>query len=213
MARSLKTRHIPFHHDEWLQGCARLDNATRGMYITACALIYSLGGPISEEDLRIATRDHGNAFRRQLGKLISEGKLLTESDGKMTNKRCENELEMARIRSENAADSAANRWKRNETPDANAMLAQQSNGNANHNHNHNHNQEYPLNPPNGGLAKRGNGHATRSSGDNPRKAKWRHLDGLSDRDLGARANALKGPQHYDERREIKRRLGFYVPPD
>lgn len=126
-----KVRRIDFSPDEWLQGTRRLDNATRGLYITACALIYSIGRPIDREELRIACRDHGNAFNRQIVRLISLGKL-EETDGKLMNKRCGIELEKAEIRSENASESAAKRWQQNETQDATAMHARKSNGNANH---------------------------------------------------------------------------------
>lgn len=79
-----------------------LDNAERGLYITACALIYSHGGEIEREHLRQACRDHGLAFKRQLERLLSLGKLI-ENGSRITNKRAENELRMARERTENAS--------------------------------------------------------------------------------------------------------------
>lgn len=116
-----KVRKIDFSPDEWLQGTRRLDNATRGLYITACALIYSKGGPVEIDDLQTICRDHGNAFKRQLKTLVDLGKV-TVADGRIDNQRCENELENARKRSGKASEKAAKRWKNNETHDAGAML-------------------------------------------------------------------------------------------
>lgn len=117
----MKVRRIDFSPDEWLQGTRRLDNATRGLYITACALIYSHGGPIDVDELQTVCRDHGNAFNRQLKTLLNLGKV-TLANGLLDNERCENELENARKRSENASQKATNRWKNKETDDAAALL-------------------------------------------------------------------------------------------
>ena len=117
----MKVRRIDFSPDEWLQGTRRLDNATRGLYITACALIYSTGGPIDADDLRASCRDHGHAFKRQLNTLVSLGKV-TLTDGMIDNKRCANELQNARKRSINASQNSAKRWKNNESDDAAGIL-------------------------------------------------------------------------------------------
>lgn len=87
-----KIRHFDFYPDEWLTGTAELDAAERGLYITACSLIYSNGGAITVERLRAACPcDHGLAFSRQLRRLIELGKL-TENGPRITNERCENEI-------------------------------------------------------------------------------------------------------------------------
>src|SRR6185312_2038111 len=65
-----KVRHIDWYSDEWIAGTYELTNAERGLYITACCLIYSVGGPITRDRLRAACRDHGHAFSRQLDTLI-----------------------------------------------------------------------------------------------------------------------------------------------
>jgi uncharacterized protein YdaU (DUF1376 family) len=83
-----------------------LTNAERGLYITACALIYSAGGPIERQHLRSACSDHGNAFNRQLKRLVNLGKLI-ENGSEIDNKRCENELENARKRGEKARENGA----------------------------------------------------------------------------------------------------------
>lgn len=89
----MKVRRIDFYPADWLAGTIGLSNCERGLYITACMLIYSHGGPIRRDDLRAACGvDHGNAFNRQIGRLLVLGKL-TEEDGLVDNKRCEKELE------------------------------------------------------------------------------------------------------------------------
>lgn len=123
----MKVRRVDFSPDEWLAGTVGLDNATRGLYITACALIYSHGGPIPEGELRRACCDHGLAYKRQLACLISAGKL-TENDGRIAQERCENELRKARERSENGRKNVAERWKNNTVKAVSVLVL----GNANH---------------------------------------------------------------------------------
>lgn len=108
----MKVRRVDFSPDEWIGGCVGLDNAERGLYITACALIYSKGGPIEYEHLRAACRDHGHAFRRQYQRLIDLGKL-TVNGSQIDNKRCANEIQAAAKRSEKGSKNAAERWKNN----------------------------------------------------------------------------------------------------
>jgi len=89
-----KVRHIDWYSDEWIAGTYELTNAERGLYITACCLIYSVGGPITRDRLRAACRDHGHAFSRQLDTLIQTGKLSANGE-QIDNKRCANELQKA----------------------------------------------------------------------------------------------------------------------
>lgn len=108
----MKVRRIDFSPDEWLAGTVPLDNAERGLYITACALIYSAGGPIPIPHLRAACRDHGNAFSRQLRRLIELGKLSRNGE-EIVNKRSINELQKADKRAANGRQNIAQRWKNN----------------------------------------------------------------------------------------------------
>lgn len=101
MEENAKVRHIDWYPDEWLGGTIGLNNDARGLYITACCLIYSAGGPITREHLRAACRDHGHAFNRQYATLIEAGKLI-ENDGQITNKRSINELQKAQKRTAKA---------------------------------------------------------------------------------------------------------------
>lgn len=167
---AVKVRRIDFSPDEWLSGCRRLDNAARGMYITACALIYSIGGPIEREELRAACREHGNAFNRQLAVLIRLGKL-DENDGKLMNKRCGNELEKAQKRAENWSENLAKARENKETQHTIAARAPA-------NHQPSTNKDKNLKLVEGDVAAReargvGNGHATASPGN--RLARWQQL--------------------------------------
>jgi uncharacterized protein YdaU (DUF1376 family) len=108
----MKLRYFPCYHDEWLVGQAGLDNACRGLYLTACLLIYSHGGPVPIEELRRNCRDHGLAFKRQFGCLIKMGKLI-ENDGRIDQERCENELRKRDKRSEDGEQNIAKRWNNN----------------------------------------------------------------------------------------------------
>jgi uncharacterized protein YdaU (DUF1376 family) len=99
-----KIRHVDFYSDEWLAGTLALDAAERGVYITACALIYSHGGPIPREELQRLAGCHGNAFRRIMATLFRLGKLL-ENGSEIDQKRCENELKKARISIEKASEN------------------------------------------------------------------------------------------------------------
>lgn len=100
----MKVRRVDLYPDEWLAGTGVLDAAETGIYITACALIYSHGGPIPKEELRCRIRGHGNAFNRAYARLLELGKLV-ENDGEITNKRCENELQKADKRIINAQEN------------------------------------------------------------------------------------------------------------
>lgn len=122
-----KVRRINFHAEDWLVGTTSLDLAERGLYITACALIYAHGGPVALSDLRAACRGHGNAFNRALRRLIDLGKL-TEKGKEIGQKRCENELEIARKRIVNGKENVSKRWENNGLA-AGALLLR---ANANH---------------------------------------------------------------------------------
>lgn len=140
----MKARWYPYYPDEWLVGCARLNLADCGLYITACMLMYSHGGPIAVVDLKAACQDHGNAINAALTRLVRLGKLIREGDI-LRNLRVEKELEKAWKRSGNGLENVRKRWRNGEEKEptsaningvASADLMQR--GNANHNHNHNH---------------------------------------------------------------------------
>jgi hypothetical protein len=92
-----KVRHIDFYPDEWLAGTATLDIVDVGIYITACAMIYSHGGSVEKSELKRFVRCHGKAFENALDRLVVAGKL-TLNGSQIASKRCVNELENARKR-------------------------------------------------------------------------------------------------------------------
>lgn len=97
MFATTKIRHVDFYHDEWLAGTATLDVVDVGVYITACAMIYSRGGPIQLEDLKRFVRCHAKVFANAFRRLVQAGKL-TLTGTEVCCKRCANELETARKR-------------------------------------------------------------------------------------------------------------------
>jgi hypothetical protein len=90
----VKVRHVNLAVNEWISGMVVLDNAERGLLLTACLLMWSSGGAIRLEHLRAACRDHGLAFKRQLAKLIELGELRENEAGTFENKQALNELRM-----------------------------------------------------------------------------------------------------------------------
>lgn len=129
----MKLRYFPCYHDEWLVGQAGLDNACRGLYLTACLLMYSHGGPIEIGELRRNCHDHGQAFNRQLKLLVKTGKL-TVNERQIANKRVINELQKRDKRSEDGEQNIAKRWKNNGLADE--VVLPHSNTNQNQNQNH-----------------------------------------------------------------------------
>lgn len=104
----MKIRRVDFSADEWLVGTNPLTNAERGLYITACAMIYSHAGPILRVDLKAQCRDHGKSFNCQLDRLLALGKLTVEitlNGAEISSKRCLNELEMASKRIQKASEN------------------------------------------------------------------------------------------------------------
>lgn len=102
-----KVRRIDFSPDEWLAGTIGLKADQRGCYITVCCLIYSRGGPVQDDDadLSHACKVTVDKWRSIRAALVEKGKLLVTDDGKLTNKRCEIELEKALNRTEKAREN------------------------------------------------------------------------------------------------------------
>jgi uncharacterized protein YdaU (DUF1376 family) len=102
-----KVRHVDFYPDEWLAGTATLNAVEIGVYISACALIYSHGGPIEKDELRRFVICHGKTYENALARLQTLGKVILKRS-KISVKRCENELEKASNRTLKATE---NGWK------------------------------------------------------------------------------------------------------
>jgi uncharacterized protein YdaU (DUF1376 family) len=116
----LKPRRVDFAADEWLAATRDLTATEIGVYWTICALIYARGGPI-DDDAQWLRRNCGcdvRVLRRIRAKLLRLGKIerieppnpnsqRKLAGGKLTNRRCEQELNKARermFRSRTASD-------------------------------------------------------------------------------------------------------------
>lgn len=124
-----KARRFDFYPDDWLAGTRGLNASERGIYITACALIYSHGGPIAPDDLRASCPGDLRVYRKCLERLIELGKLDLKR-GYLSNKRCLSEVQLASKRVVKAVKNARKRWgetvKTNDLRDATSDAAQQS---------------------------------------------------------------------------------------
>jgi uncharacterized protein YdaU (DUF1376 family) len=97
---------IDFYPQDWLIGTAALDPEEVGMYIQVCALIYAKRGPI-ENDTDELARKFRNCSKRKaralVDALVGKGKIFV-IDGKLSQKRAENELNSKRTHLERAAN-------------------------------------------------------------------------------------------------------------
>lgn len=104
-----KIRRVDFSPDEWLAGTRTLSPEERGIYWDVCALIYSRGGPIADDEewLRKALAVDVRTWRRIRAALIKAEKLRElEIDGvaHLMNGRAEREILAAGGRIETARE-------------------------------------------------------------------------------------------------------------
>lgn len=103
-----KIRRVDFSPDEWLAGTRMLSAEERGLYWDCCALIYSHGRPIADDDewLKRALAVDVRTWRRVRARLIETRKLsVVDLDGQphLTNGRAEREIGRANGRIEHAS--------------------------------------------------------------------------------------------------------------
>jgi uncharacterized protein YdaU (DUF1376 family) len=103
---SVKLRRVDFYPGDWLGGTVTLSLAERGLYITACMMIYEAGGPIRKADLRLAVSGRTQTFNSLLLSLVDKGKLRL-LDGMIDQIRCAREIERAQNRIKTAATIAS----------------------------------------------------------------------------------------------------------
>lgn len=115
----MKVRRVDFAADEWLGGTSRLSDAECGIYIRACALIYSHGGPIPRAALRGACKSRGARFDTALDCLLQHGKLIALDGDLLDQARCEIELRRARRRIDAGQEGAQARWGTDHEPTTN----------------------------------------------------------------------------------------------
>lgn len=105
----MKVRRVDYYPDEYVVGVSSLTFEQQGLYWMVCSLIMSHGGPIPNDPKWIGKLGGTGAARcrRLLSELFDIGKLV-EKDGKIGQKRAENELELAQKRIETAAKNGRN---------------------------------------------------------------------------------------------------------
>ena len=113
MARNMKPRRADFYPDDWLAGTLELTLEEEGAYIRICALVYSKGQAISDNDrwlagmCRVSTRK----WRTLRNSLVAKGKITIEN-GLIRQERCEFELGKAVERSRKQAENVTKRWRK-----------------------------------------------------------------------------------------------------
>ena len=100
MSPPIKVQRVDFSASDWLGGTIGLTLAERGVYVTACALIYMHCGPITRADCGAHVRARAR-LQPRLKAPRRTGKADCDEDGKIDQKRCEIELERAKKRIEN----------------------------------------------------------------------------------------------------------------
>lgn len=103
-----KVRKLDFYPDEYVSGVAGVLNAQeQGVYWMICALIMSEGGPIPNNEKRIAMLCgiRPAAARKLIGTLTELDKIWITSDGKLAQKRSLSEIEKATKRIESASEN------------------------------------------------------------------------------------------------------------
>ena len=132
-------RTMPYHrryHQDALQGYMGLTLEERGAYTTILDLIYDHGGPIpnNERWLAGAMDCSIRKVRALVSTLLSARKIYITADGKLSNRRCEAELEnslkISRKRAENAtkpkSNESENRKYRNKSNDYGEQMRNKS---------------------------------------------------------------------------------------
>ena len=89
----MKVRRIDFSPDEFIAGTLGMTNEQIGVYWLAISFIYSTGGPIPEDDVRLLQHSKAapTTVRRILGELVAAAKLELH-DGLISNRRAIEEI-------------------------------------------------------------------------------------------------------------------------
>lgn len=105
----IKVRKVDFYPDEFIVGVSSMPAEQQAVYWMICALVMSNGGPIENDPKRIGSLcGLGSAkARNTISKLIEAGKI-SENDGKISQKRAENEVKKAKKRIGISAENGQN---------------------------------------------------------------------------------------------------------
>ena len=100
----------PFHqryHDDWLSGCRNLTLEERGVYNTLVDLMYSGSNTIIDDDRRLAAEMGISArkYRSVRDSLLRKGKIYYYSEGRLSNRRFEEEITKREARSAAAQEA------------------------------------------------------------------------------------------------------------
>jgi uncharacterized protein YdaU (DUF1376 family) len=104
---------VRFFPSDWLAGTRGLSASETGVYITLVSMMYERGAPIPYEPTRLARLcgTTAAALKSVVSMLLDSGKLEQHGDG-LWNARVEKEVSYRRDKSQQAAESADTRWRK-----------------------------------------------------------------------------------------------------
>lgn len=104
--RAVKVRRIDFNPADFLTGTAGLTPEETGIYWKVCCLIYLKSAAIDDDEdwIRKAIACDVRTWRRLRQSLIDKGKLILDA-GKLTNPRCQTEINAATHRIKTAREN------------------------------------------------------------------------------------------------------------
>ena len=106
-----KARRVDFFPDEYVAGVGGVLRADeQGIYWMICTLIMSEGGAIEPNDRRLAAlcQIRPADVRKLVDGLVEKGKIVRQSDGKLSQKRAQSEVEKSLNRIQTASENGSN---------------------------------------------------------------------------------------------------------
>lgn len=106
-----KARRVDFFPDEYIAGVGGVLRADeQGIYWMICTLIMSEGGAIEQNDRRFAAlcQIRPVDVRKLVDGLVEKGKIVRQSDGKLSQKRAQSEVEKSLNRIQTASENGSN---------------------------------------------------------------------------------------------------------
>lgn len=105
-----KARRVDYFPDEYIAGVGGVLRADeQGIYWMICTLIMSEGGAIEQNDRRLAAlcQIRPTDVRKLVDGLVEKGKIARQSDGKLSQKRAQSEVEKSLNRIQTASENGA----------------------------------------------------------------------------------------------------------
>ncbi|WP_439618336.1 DUF1376 domain-containing protein [Shinella sp.] len=106
-----KARRVDFYPDEYIAGVGGVLRADeQGVYWLLCSLIMSEGGAIIQDDRRLSALCRGRPadVKKIIDRLIQAGKIMRQSDGKLSQNRAQSEVEKSLNRIQTASENGSN---------------------------------------------------------------------------------------------------------